>query len=96
MHEHMSIGDFKAMTSLESLSFSQLYKGEFQNKQMQWSRNKQTWFLGQEANALKLHTHDPGAVGRRVLAMWYRRKYRLSVDSTVEAGMKEEAKLFLQ
>ena len=85
VHEHISIGDFKAMASSESVSFSQLYKGE--NKQLKW--NKQMWFLGQEANAL--YTSDPaGAVGRRVAAMWFRRKHRLT-NYSVEKGMKEEA-----
>ena len=84
VHEHISIGDFKAMASSESVSFSQLYKGD--NKELKW--NKQMWFLGQESNAL--YTSDPaGAVARRVFAMWFRRKHRLT-NYSVEAGMKAE------
>ena len=84
VHEHLSIGDFKAMASSESVSFSQLFKGD--NKQMKW--NKQMWFCGQESNAL--YTSDPaGAVARRVLAMWFRRKHRLT-NYSVETGMKAE------
>ena len=51
------------------------------------------WFLGQEANAL--YTSDPaGAVARRVFAMWFRRKHRMT-NYSVEAGMKAEKFLLL-